>query len=1220
MPGKKQQYQGALDSVYNIVFSQASKPPSKKGGGEWAKKIPGDPMSFALTEMVAKPWLFWGNTVKEIADGLHDNVKLSNFWNFSPGFDSVAKAKIASQKSTQFKNIDATTGEAKLSRSDITQYKFWQSPLKYAESVFESTYEKYKEERKKFALAGLLGGAMDWVVGYGYASKLGLSPSEKLSFAGASGYFTQGVGHYSQRLKMKAENAAMAIGVVNSRASADNYSRIIKEALDASKLGAYYTADMNLRYNPAATDINPKTGLPQIIENNEEIDRRRAIFRNQLRVRLTAAHAAGGIDLGGIPSVTNALLEEIERNYFKEVGLFGHDETKAGSYVGTKMVFEKAILSDMAFSPGALRETIIRNREMRIKVLQKELEIEYASPTPRRVVIDSILADLEKVTREREFTHALQLIKGDYEDYAFDFYQSIERIDDMIASNRANAPLVASLESARGEIMRQKDAFMTSRKNNPIRMRTRAGSGRSAVTAFAPNLEQKTARKAVQIEIDARLAILNSQRASRIAALGIGVTPADDAEISKIDSEIRSLYDTRNRIESLRGTSFKNIIGNTIVSYNYAKMLLNGKIYTMGNVFNGFVFWKFGVFSPGARVDFSWKNINNKFEWDKLSLSNPQNLFGKNEVKMIVMPREFCEIGYLRYMTDLFYLRPGTIMNTLLYNGEGFAYLAARYRERVVGSMVKKMGAMYDPAGRFDPLSQTFMLLTGVRPNEVVDKYQLEGAVSSHFEDFFTLLRDDKLIDIINEFAALEAMTPGSIATLFANPSLIANPVLQAKVVNLLNLFKSFGRSNTEAASLIRDLLTNPNVVNFIYRLRTSPSMINLFKLVDRGTNAANAAFKVQGFFKSNVDKFFMTLFGKIKYDSKTDKLDILSKGLFGIGKFYAKASEKILGALFKDAGWKTSVRQFIGKELSLNGVISEVVRRVLGAIGLGSKAAGPPGWVVAFITWVASLFVDKIVKVAMKLPIKLANALWGVLLLFFAITIGCSGNAFSTSTPNGTNDPTSTEVVSKDIDLTGYGEFTEDYIGELGNAKVTAYGNEDPLPEYFFSEYSCMLNTSATCAQGSISVSGYSHYHGGKPYSAIDVTPGNYTILAPAEGRVTYYKPVNNCGKTGISYGGHLQYTTIKGDVFVMYHVKLVDGISVNSPDNIQAGEVIAILNTGLAESDCWTGPHAHIEVKSISTNYRYQCPEEFFYGVCDKMGQCKLSGDICKRKDDYK
>lgn len=1128
MPKQQQQYQGALDSIYNVIFAQAQKPPQKKKGGDWTKGIPGDPLSYAVTDMLAKPWMFWGNAVKEVADELHGNVKLTNFWNFGMGFTDVYKSNIGEQKGGRFKTIDTRTGSARLKARDVLSKKFWSNPVGFWEKTVTEAYEAYRSERKKYALTGLIGGAADaMLVGYGYAKKIGLKGNEAWNYAMASGYFTEGANYYTRRLKLKAENVALSLdrAHVTSVAQAETYSRIIAQSLKEADLGGYYTAD--------SVSIPPA----KIVN-----------FRTALKANLVSAGIAA----------PKALLDDITAKYEHEMGIYKSvlSEDPLAASREAKIPSDEKIF-DVPFTPGALRETIIRNREKKIILLREELAATNPANTVR---VDRLKREIELNVLQREFSDALQRIKGDNDDYSFNFDVALQRVEN-IYSSVADPVLRAQVSTLLGDIGREKGKIMRKRYGNNYRFSKMAGmeysagagSWRDPIASFPTNITQKHAREAYKKELEAKVLLLrdriNTER---------GLATPNERAINILEAEIAGELSTISRIKDIRGVGARAFMGNMLASYNYVKALTSGKIFTVAGFLRGTAFWDNGIYSPGSRANLNW--------WDNSKLSNSKSY-------NIVMPREKSEIGYLRFLTDLYYVRPGSIMNTLFFNGEGYAYMALRRKEKLLGKMTKVIGSRFFAGDMSADDSVASRLLRVVRA-----RYPLAPAYPVTDVPF---IRD---IESLYGF-------------LGNNTHILLEMLGHSAGNNPLQL----------DGSILRDIeFLKANVIHPARLAEWTSKLKGMDKLIAMADKVNGNWFNT--FIKASIKKVFGDSGVFYSAANRGIRPWLASRTYDGL-LFASKLP--IFSKYLKGELWEAAVKKFAFKKITAEGLISVGLRAILDGIGMGAGVAGgPPGWLVFVVTQVVFLFSDKIVKVLIKAGTGLVKGIIAIGVLAIFMVIGCGGMLSMLLDPFSDVDPNEAVSASAVGGIDEWYMHQTFYSGEEGTYEKVFRGNEQAIPAYF-NNYSCIVNSPTSCGQGTGGGGSYSHSKDGG-YSAIDFTPENHTMLAPADGVVTYFSPTNRCLAEGAAsdanYGGHIQFKTNEGDILVMYHAKLPPGVRVG--DRVSMGDPLAISQSDINSvgNPCWTGEHIHLEIKAPN-NFRYNCIESWVYSKCSNFSTCLYS-----------
>jgi hypothetical protein len=134
------------------------------------------------------------------------------------------------------------------------------------------------------------------------------------------------------------------------------------------------------------------------------------------------------------------------------------------------------------------------------------------------------------------------------------------------------------------------------------------------------------------------------------------------------------------------------------------------------------------------------------------------------------------------------------------------------------------------------------------------------------------------------------------------------------------------------------------------------------------------------------------------------------------------------------------------------------------------------------------------------------------------------------------------------------------------------------PGTEYPPIDSQCPLNYSPLiCTQGTHG--NVSTYH--QKTKAIDVRSwnvpeGDDAWYAPTDGSILSYSPSNICAD-GKDYGGTMKFVDSGGNVYVLLHIR-----ALKSGGKVSKGTALAITRRDLDTSDCWTGPHHHLEVVS--------------------------------------
>lgn len=333
---------------------------------------------------------------------------------------------------------------------------------------------------------------------------------------------------------------------------------------------------------------------------------------------------------------------------------------------------------------------------------------------------------------------------------------------------------------------------------------------------------------------------------------------------------------------------------------------------------------------------------------------------------------------------------------------------------------------------------------------------------------------------------------------------------------------------------------------------------------------------KFMDYFAANRDKF--ERFNRLV--NRADSLNIMTriKGRIAeaalykktIGRATAVVSEglkKILLKLAKDGPARAKIEELFLNKAGLKGISTAI------KTALKSYLAGASAGLGAF----ASFLVDAAVDLGMMVVEKLARpaikflisagvfALVGI----FGLLILVIGAPFRTMKTQGTYSHVAPyEIVLGDTDYT----VPQGGSGDPGQPGEWSGGA--PLPD----GVSCLLGEGAfRCSQGPYG----SFSHGA--LNAIDVA---YSGI--------FYAPTF-CGKGNcvIEYYGDFSCTSIgagnaitlraqyKGNTyrFIMYHVTLSSALSMGS--RVSAGEAVGQILINGVVSNCWTGPHLHLEIE---------------------------------------
>lgn len=127
-----------------------------------------------------------------------------------------------------------------------------------------------------------------------------------------------------------------------------------------------------------------------------------------------------------------------------------------------------------------------------------------------------------------------------------------------------------------------------------------------------------------------------------------------------------------------------------------------------------------------------------------------------------------------------------------------------------------------------------------------------------------------------------------------------------------------------------------------------------------------------------------------------------------------------------------------------------------------------------------------------------------------------------------------------------------------------------------------CPVGGGITCTQGPCG----STSHSSKTPGAVDLKwddmAMNPNLVAPANVTVVYAKAVHHCAD-GSEAGGYMVFRDEYGYTWTVVHVRPLVGVG----GKVNAGDPIAVVQMGAeipVSPNCWTGPHAHLQIKDPS------------------------------------
>ena len=241
-----------------------------------------------------------------------------------------------------------------------------------------------------------------------------------------------------------------------------------------------------------------------------------------------------------------------------------------------------------------------------------------------------------------------------------------------------------------------------------------------------------------------------------------------------------------------------------------------------------------------------------------------------------------------------------------------------------------------------------------------------------------------------------------------------------------------------------------------------------------------------------------------------------------------------------------------------LTKIITQLITKILGQVIANAVLPG--------IGIIVGIVMDVVVSLAIKMLKPLVELV--VLLLFGAVAlmlIVCGGaTGMVNKTFRHINNPT-----------TATGGPTGEEIGQ------DQWASDSTPPAGMVS--SCVVPTSnIICTQGPCGDTS----HARRGSRAVDVAWGGMAgspyLVAPTDGTVTVINANATCDD-GTRQGGIIEFTDSEGYTWRIAHVRVVSSGAVTAGQQIAAVQYEPEVQVG----NCWTGPHAHIEIRNENDLY---------------------------------
>ncbi|MBD3329317.1 hypothetical protein GF357_02375 [Candidatus Dojkabacteria bacterium] len=322
------------------------------------------------------------------------------------------------------------------------------------------------------------------------------------------------------------------------------------------------------------------------------------------------------------------------------------------------------------------------------------------------------------------------------------------------------------------------------------------------------------------------------------------------------------------------------------------------------------------------------------------------------------------------------------------------------------------------------------------------------------------------------------------------------------------------------------------------------------------------------------------------------------------LGNIYKKSVGPLVGKFLKAFGktngaWQEMVDQFIDGQLGIDELVQKGINMLLD--GLGILGTGGLSTIIRFfLSQALSALLDKVMQ---EMLITGLYIMTGVLIALILVPIALLN------------------FLSPVARLTALLAKGDRYIDPLDNRgaltegdRIYALNEVEEWPDEWNAEYDCPITIGASCAQGAYG--GYSHFHPThaptRELYAIDFTPTDWShgFKAPTDLTLTHYDTENT------ECGGIAQFTDSKGNIFMLYHVRLLPPYNVVAgtkdeedpllgTSQIPKGAEIAWMQTpadfGNSATTCWDGTHFHLEIIAPSKK-RYDA-EQWMYEQCGNL-----------------
>ncbi len=638
MPSQQQQqFEGALDSIYNVIFANASSPPTTAPTSR--DEVPGNAFSSALGEIVSKPYVYASDKVIEALDTTLEGTRplKSGVIGAIKG-QEVLKFQARQVDSAKRANTDINAGRLRVRVQELPD--FLRHPGKYIDKVYDS----YKQEMAKTQVAALTGRGMDFATAYGYAKKkAGMKHKDAISFALSSGYFDKSSQLFEANFKMEIENALLK-GLKKGKIG--NVS--IDSLNDIGKLkDAIYQA-----YNSGKITRFAKGALEKSPEFKTEFD---AALKKALQTN----------------NITDSTLIQIAQ------------ELDTGIDPGTRM-------RTFDVKPGNYRVNYYHNRRQKVRFLEDKLEEAIANNDT--AAKNQIAAQIEKLDTQGRMVEVWQGLKGNTEDYGFSFLTAEKEIRNMLADLQSKKILDKNTKKALKDLLKEIEKNKKKHTSRPVFTQDSwtesKHSWRDPVLGdYQRSENSKYSKRALEKQYQAKITynqgLLKNPNLSESARI-------------KLEKEISALKNTVGQIKNLPLHAQRRLWSNRLLALQYMNQLRKGEVINVAGIVGGTFFFAH-PFSPGAMTPMNAQIAKGSLDKNGIrTFIDPEKnkfTYGTFAGDMIVVPRD--NVGIYSALTDMYYLTPGSLTKSFLWNGELFKYKAVKKFRKI--KMLTQRQVMQSP-------------------------------------------------------------------------------------------------------------------------------------------------------------------------------------------------------------------------------------------------------------------------------------------------------------------------------------------------------------------------------------------------------------------------------------------------------------------------------------------------------------------------------------------